>query len=80
MQTYCRAVLDMIEAHFVAAEGGFSYSVGASQTTYYGVPITEGRPVADLHGTILLTWALAMIFALLEETPGGRAPWRVIRP
>jgi len=80
VQAYSRAVLDMIEAHLVAAEGGFSYSVGASQTTYYGVPITEGRPVADLHGTILLTWALAMIFALLDEGPLGTAPWRVIRP
>lgn len=79
VQAYCRHVLDMIAAHFVAAEGGFSYSVGASQTIYYGVPITDGRPMADLHGTILLTWALAMIFALLNEQPDAQM-WRVIRP
>lgn len=77
---YCHAVLAMIAAHFVEQEGSFSYAVGASQTMYYGVPITEGRPVADMHGTILLTWALAMIFALLEQTPGTGSPWRVIRP
>ena len=58
-------------------EGGFSYNVGASQTVYYGVPITRGEPVADLHGTILLTWALAMIFELVGENPDG---WQVIRP
>ncbi len=77
VRAYCADVLDLIARHHVPDEGGFSYDVGASQTVYYGVPITRGEPVADLHGTILLTWALAMIFELLGENPDG---WRVIRP
>ncbi len=42
-------------------EGGFSYFVDKSQTHYYGVPITMGNNVADLHGTLLCTWAIMMI-------------------
>lgn len=77
IRAYCDHVLGLIERHYVPQEGGFSYNIDASQTVYYGVPITRGEPVADLHGTILLTWALAMIFALLDDNPDD---WRVIRP
>ncbi|WP_119065820.1 hypothetical protein [Aggregatilinea lenta] len=77
IRTYCTQLLNMIERHYVPQEGGFSYNVGASQTVYYGVTITRGEPVADIHGTILLTWALTMIFELLGANPDG---WRVIRP
>ena len=75
--SFCRKIIEMIGRHFVPEEGGFSYYVGASQRSYYGVPISEGRPVADLHGTSLLVWALAMI---LELTGENTQNWRVIKP
>jgi hypothetical protein len=77
IRAYVTLLRDMIGAHYVPAEGGFSYHVGRSQTGYYGVPITRGLAVADIHGTILLTWALAMIFELTDD---DAMRWRVIRP
>ena len=77
VRAYCALVRDMIGAHYRPAEGGFSYHVHASQTSYYGATITHGLPVADIHGTILLTWALAMLFELLDDTA---IRWKVIRP
>lgn len=58
-------------------DGGFSYSVGKSQTNYYGVPISHGCAVSDIHGTCLLTWALVMIVAMVDDT---RSEWHVIKP
>lgn len=78
IQQFCQALLKVVKAHLVPEEGGFSYFVGKSQTSYYRVPITQGLPVADLHGTILFTWALAMIFVLLDDE--SLPQWRVIRP
>lgn len=75
---YCEQVMGMIQAHFVPDDGGFSYYVGRSQPVYYGVRITTGEAVADLHGTILLVWALAMIFNILGRDAFPR--WRIIRP
>lgn len=78
IQAYVLEILVMIAAHYRPADGGFSYFVDGSQTTYYTLPITHRQPLADLHGTMLLTWALAMIFVLLEDS---RLPeWRVIKP
>jgi len=74
---YCRNILAMIERHYVAPDGGFSYSIGKSQTSYYGVPISKGLPVADIHGTVLLLWALIMILEILEL---NRQNWKVIKP
>ena len=77
IKNYFKEILKMIEAHFLADEGGFSYQIGKSQTSYYGLPITQGLPTADIHGTVLLTWALAMIFELIEDT---NMNWLIIRP
>ncbi|HUE88003.1 MAG TPA: hypothetical protein VMO26_18165 [Vicinamibacterales bacterium] len=76
VQSYCRQALDLIRRHH-NRDGGFSYQVGRSQTGYYGVQITRGLAVSDLHGTLLMAWAVAMIVEILERnTPR----WRVIRP
>ena len=69
-------ILRMIQRH-EAPGGGFSYYVGAAQKNYYGVPISDGRDAADIHGTCLLTWAVAMAVELLGGDPLG---WQVIRP
>lgn len=74
---YLNAMLDMIALHWVEQDGGFSYYINRSQMWYYGIPLTEGGAVADLHGTILLVWALSMIFAMQGTLPPH---WKVIRP
>lgn len=66
VRDYARALLEMIRLHH-NADGGFSYWIGKSQTSYYGVPITSGMPVSDIHGTVLLTWALAMVLRLIGD-------------
>jgi hypothetical protein len=76
VRAYCRLLLDRIRRHY-NPDGGFSYGVGRSQTGYYGVQITRGLAESDLHGTVLLAWALAMIAELLEL---DRPAWRVIKP
>lgn len=76
IQAYCAQVLDMIKRHH-NPDGGFSYDIGRSQTTYYGVPIAQGLDESDIHGTCLLAWAVAMILEILDSNP---ASWQVIKP
>jgi len=76
VKNYALDVLDMIFRHR-CPDGGLSYGLKHSQTSYYGLPTSDGRREGDIHGTILLTWALAMILAILEDNPPH---WRVIRP
>lgn len=76
IQQYSLQVLGMIRQHY-NADGGFSYFIGRSQTKYYGVPISKGLAESDIHGTLLLTWALVMIMKILEY---DIVSWRVIRP
>ncbi len=76
IQNYCLHILEMMQHHH-NSDGGFSYYVGRSQKKYYDVPISEGVPVSDIHGTILLTWALVMILEILESNAKG---WKVIKP
>lgn len=76
IQAYCAQVLDMTKQHH-NPDGGFSYNVGRSQTYYYGVPISQALAESDIHGTCLLTWALAMILEILDSNRYG---WRVIKP
>jgi hypothetical protein len=76
IQVYCIQVLDMIRQHY-QPDGGFSYYLSRSQTTYYNTPISRGLTESDIHGTCLLTWALAMIFEILDN---HSVSWRVIKP
>ncbi len=63
---YIYDLLEIISLHFYENDGGFSYFLGKSQTDYYGVKITNGTNNPDIHGTLLLTWALSMIVKMLE--------------
>lgn len=76
IQTYGKKVLEIIKEH-THRDGGFSYGRQRSQTHYYGVPISKGYAVSDIHGTCLLTWAVAMILEILDDNWVG---WNVIRP
>ena len=72
---YILSVLDMIKSHN-NEDGGFSYGIGVAQKSYYGLPISRGMNESDIHGTVLLTWALAMIFDLADYPHN----WEIIRP
>ncbi|GAB1420347.1 hypothetical protein MASR2M15_04400 [Anaerolineales bacterium] len=79
IQTYIQEVMKMIQAHWVADQKAFSYYTQGAQTHYYGVEISQGlSDQADLHGTVLLTWALAMCFDILEDE--NLPQWSVLRP
>ena len=66
----------MIKQH-QKPDGGFSYYIKHSQRSYYGLPITRGLVESDMHGTVLLTWALVMIVELIDL---NKADWKVIKP
>lgn len=66
VRAYAAELLEMIRLHH-STDGGFSYWIGKSQTSYYGVPITSGMAVGDIHGTVLLTWAMAMMMRLMND-------------
>ena len=76
IKNYLTKVIDMIRAH-QNSEGGFSYYIKQSQTNYYGVPISQGLNESDIHGTCLLTWALAMILDILGNEDLN---WKLIKP
>ena len=69
------SILDMIKSHH-CKDGGFSYGIRTAQNSYYGLPISKGLNEGDIHGTILLTWALAMILDLTNHNYN----WNIIRP
>jgi hypothetical protein len=47
------------------SEGAFSFFPHKAQTHYYGVPVSHGEHCADLHGTAMQTWALALAAGFL---------------
>jgi len=67
----------LVMLHSHSESGGFSYFKEKSQTHYYGVRISQGKNEADLHGTVLLLWALSMIFQMKEQNTNE---WKVIKP
>jgi len=63
---YFNKLLPAIKLHYYSELGGFSYFLRKSQTHYYGVKITKGEDTPDIHGTLLLTWAISMILEIIE--------------
>lgn len=47
------------------AGSGFSFYKRKAQTRYYGSLVSFGGQQADMHGTMMLTWACAICFELL---------------
>jgi len=75
--SYLENFLNIIFKHYFQNSGGFSYSINESQKLYYGVTISKGKSEADIHGTVLLTWAISMI---LEITENSDYNWNVLKP
>lgn len=67
--------LDLIAAHR-RDDGGFSFYRDGSGRLYYGVQMSEGRLVSDVHATCLFVWTAAMIADILgmRERLGWRLP------
>ena len=74
---YLNEILDFIFLHFKEEEGGFSYFKESCQTHYYDVKFSDSLNIADLHGTLLFTWAIVMI---LEVTENKLFDFNIIKP
>jgi len=74
---YLETIIDLIMLHYHSETGGFSYFKEKSQTHYYGIKISEGKNEPDLHGTVLLLWALSMILEIQEKNINN---WNIIKP
>tara|TARA_Y100000817_G_scaffold265773_1_gene221733 strand:- start:12 stop:1133 length:1122 start_codon:yes stop_codon:yes gene_type:complete len=70
-------LIAVIEKHYFYGLGGFSYYINKSQVNYYGLKITKGKNIPDLHGTTLLLWALSMIYETIESES---ISWKIIKP
>ena len=73
---YARRVLDQLRSHH-CPDGGFSYRVGQSQTSYYGARIAKGLAEGDLHATCLMSWAIALCEKLVDQS---LLNWNVMKP
>ena len=70
-------ILSQLSRLYVNHEGAFSYFINKSQSYYYGVKISDGKNVADLHGTLLSLWAIFMIMDNMEMLESN---FRIIKP
>lgn len=52
--------------------GGFSFYAAKSEFSVYGKSVARRYPEPDLHGTVMLTWALSELEAL-ELSPAERS-------
>ena len=75
--SYLDGLLESISKHYFVKEGGFSYYLNQSQIFYYGLRITKGEPVPDIHGSMLLLWALSMVNEMKENQD---IKLRIIKP
>jgi len=75
--SYFEKLLTEIEKHYFKKFGGFSYYQQKSQKYYYGVKVSKGLNEPDLHGTLLLVWALGMISHVID-LPFGK--WKTLKP
>ena len=77
VEKFLSNILEKIKTHYYPDIGGFSYFKNRSQTHYYGVNISEGLDVPDIHGTVLLTWAISMISQIIDLPTSD---WKVLKP
>ena len=77
IKNYFENILYKIEEHYFPDLGGFSYFVNRSQTHYYGVNIAKGFNEPDIHGTLLLVWAISIISQVLDLPTSN---WKTLKP
>lgn len=74
---YLENLLQVIKLNYISEDGAFSYFFEASQNKYYGLNISKGLNTADIHGSLLLLWALSMIFDTTEKYSKN---WNTLKP
>lgn len=62
---YLEQILELVKQHR-KPDGAFSYYVKHNQTSYYGAKIAIPIRQSDIHGTVLLIWAIGMIGFISE--------------
>ena len=77
IESYYLDIFEKIQNHFHFSNNGFSYYLNKSQTEYYGVKISYGLNVPDIHGNLLLVWALSMI---LKTIYPDTFDWKILKP
>ena len=70
-------ILLILNSLYNKEDNAFSYFVGKAQTHYYGIEVTNGANVADLHGSTLCLWAILMILESLEMNDKN---YKIIKP
>lgn len=65
MQEKVCKIFQIIKKFYIKKQGGFSFYKHRSQTHYYGLNITRGNNEADLHGTAMHLWGIALIAEIL---------------
>lgn len=53
------------KAHYKKEQGGFSFFPFNANHNYYGAKITKGLNEADIHGTVLFVWGIAIVAQIL---------------
>lgn len=53
------------KAHYKKEQGGFSFFPFSANHNYYGAKITKGLNEADIHGTVLFLWGIAIASQIL---------------
>ncbi len=57
--------LKKYKIHYKSKEGGFSFFPFHANERYYGAKITKGLNEADIHGTVLFLWGIAISTQIL---------------
>ena len=75
VRAFAGKMLDGLRRH-VRPDGGLSFFPDRANTTYYGITVSQGLAESDVHGTHLLTWAIALCANLLgfKDDLGWRFP------
>lgn len=74
---YFSKILDLIYQHYKPELGGFSYFKNRCQTNYYDVQFASESNTADIHGTVLMLWAVIMI---MDTTEIEYFNYKIIKP
>jgi len=66
---------------FKKPDGGFSFFEKTASKKYYGIRVSSGGAISDLHGTAMITWAISIICHLLgKDAPVGADNWKIYIP
>lgn len=56
---------------FQNEDGAFSFYCNKSQPNYYSAKVSAGQSVSDLHGTVMITWAIAIALEIIADIGHG---------